>query len=205
MSCTVNIENAAKNLTRRGFEVHFFETAGEAADYLVSSLHGRTIGIGGSSTVAALGIEEALKKDNELYWHWNYTGDEMQRVLKLAYNAEVYMMSANGIAETGEIVNIDGRGNRLAGSLFGHEKLYIVVGVNKFAATLEDAIYRARNVAAPKNAKRLERKTPCAVNGDRCYDCQSPDRICNALNIIWNKPGGIGSAEVIIINEELGY
>lgn len=205
MQNNFNTEKLTANLEREGYSVRFFESRGDAADYLLSSLRGTSIGIGGSSTIDALDIENRLSDANEVYWHWNFSGEEMQRVLQKAYTAQVYMMSANAVAETGEIVNIDGRGNRLAGALYGHKKLIIVIGVNKICADLDSAIHRARNVAAPKNAQRLARKTPCAVNADRCYDCRCEDRICNALCVLWNKPGGIDEAEVIIINESLGY
>jgi len=110
----------------------------------------------------------------------------------------------NGIAETGEIVNIDNTGNRVAATLYGHKKVYLVAGLNKVAPDLSGAIDRARNIAAPPNAKRLGKKTPCAVKGDRCYDCKSPERICRTLNVLWERPTG-SVYEVILINENLGY
>jgi hypothetical protein len=100
---------------------------------------------------------------------------------------QAYLTSVNAASETGELVNIDGTGNRIAASLFGHEKVCFVFGVNKIEPTLEKAIWRARNIAAPKNAKRFGLKTPCAVKGDCCYDCSSPDRICNVLSIYQKK------------------
>ena len=110
----------------------------------------------------------------------------------------------NGIAETGEVVNIDGTGNRVASMTYGHEKLYLVVSENKVGKTYEDALFRARNIAAPLNAKRLGRKTPCAEKGDKCYDCNSPERICNVLNVFYKKPGS-QDVEVVLIHENLGY
>ena len=124
---------------------------------------------------------------------------------KDATDAQVYICSLNGVAETGELVNIDGGGNRLSSGLFGHEKVYFIIGVNKIAPDLEGAIWRARNIAGPKNARRLEKKTPCAVRGDKCYDCKSPERICRALAVLWERPTGIGRAEVVLVNEPLGY
>ena len=109
------------------------------------------------------------------------------------------------MAETGELVNIDGSGNRVASGLYGHEKVVFVVGVNKIAPDLEGAIWRARNVAGPKNAQRLGKKTPCAAGGDRCYDCNSPERICSAMVLYWRRPTAIPEMELVIINQELGY
>ena len=118
--------------------------------------------------------------------------------------AQVYITSVNGLAETGELINIDGAGNRVAGTLFGHEKVYFVVGRNKLAPTYDQALWRARNIAAPKNAQRLKCKTPCAVKGDRCYDCKSPDRICRGLVVLWEAMMGM-EMEVVLVDEDLGY
>ena len=82
---------------------------------------------------------------------------------------------------------------------------YFIVGVNKLAPDYDAALWRARNVASPKNARRLGKKTPCAVRGDKCYDCKSPERICRALVVLWERPTGIGRAEVVLVNEPLGY
>ena len=118
----------------------------------------------------------------------------------------VYITSANALAETGEIINIDGVGNRAASTLYGHQKLYFVVGRNKLAPTYEEALWRARNIAAPKNAQRLGRKTPCAIKGDRCYDCKSPERICRGLVVLWEPMMGMEqTTEVLLVDEELGF
>jgi NAD-dependent dihydropyrimidine dehydrogenase PreA subunit len=122
----------------------------------------------------------------------------------VAARAEIYISSVNGISEQGEIVNIDNTGNRVAGITYGPEKVYLLVEINKVSKDLESAIYRARNVAAPLNAQRLKRKTPCAIAGDKCYNCNSPERICRTLSVFWDKPTG-AEYEVILIGEELGY
>ena len=116
---------------------------------------------------------------------------------------EVYLTSVNALAETGELVNIDGTGNRVAATLFGHEKVYFVIGQNKLAPTYDEALWRARTIASPKNARRLGMKTPCAVKGDRCYDCRSPQRICRGLVVLWGPMMGM-EAEVILVDEDLG-
>ena len=121
-----------------------------------------------------------------------------------AAGAQIYLTSVNGAAETGELINIDGTGNRVASGLFGHEKVYFIVGRNKVAPDYDAALWRARNIAAPKNAQRLGRKTPCAAKGDRCYDCKSPERICRALVVYWEKPNSM-DMEVVLVDEDLGY
>ena len=130
------------------------------------------------------------------------TADEVR---ERAMHAETYLSSANALAETGEIVNIDGTGNRVAGTLFGHKRVFFVVGRNKLAPTCDEAIRRARNVAAPKNALRFGVETPCVANGgDRCYDCKSPARICRGLVVLWEAMRGC-ETEVVLIDEDLGY
>lgn len=194
-----NIDILRKNLEARGFQTSYFETIESANTYLNRELDGQSIGIGGTMTVREMDLYPLLAAHNRCYWHWEgATVDQ-------AAAAEVYICSLNGVAETGELVNIDGAGNRVASGLFGHKKVYFIIGVNKIAPDLERAVWRARNIAGPKNARRLGKRTPCAVNCDRCYDCASPDRICSALVTYWKRPTYIPEAEIVIINQELGY
>ena len=187
-----------KNLEERGFTVTRFDTAAQAADYLDAALDGKSVGIGGSVTIQEMGLAERLREHAQVLWHW--AGSTTQA----AAGAQAYLTSVNGAAETGELINIDGTGNRVASGLFGHEKVYFVVGRNKVAPDYDAALWRARNIAAPKNAQRLGRNTPCAAKGDRCYDCKSPERICRALVVYWEKPGSM-DMEVVLVDEDLGY
>ena len=110
------------------------------------------------------------------------------------------------LAETGELVNIDGVGNRVASTLYGHRRVYFVVGRNKVAPDYDAALWRARNIASPKNAQRIGVQTPCAAKGDKCYDCKSPQRICRGLVVLWEPMMGMEqSTEVLLVDEELGY
>ena len=93
----------------------------------------------------------------------------------------------------------------MASTIFGHEEVYFIVGVNKLAPDYDKALWRARNVASPKNAQRLGKQTPCAAKADKCYDCKSPERICRALAVLWEAPTGIGRSEVVLIDQELGF
>lgn len=194
-----NFETLRKNLEENGFEVSCFATAAEACDYLDNKLDGKTVGHGGSVTLQEMGLLDRLGSHAVLYRH------QPGNVPAGAATAQAYICSVNGLAETGEIINIDGTGNRVSSATFGHEELYLVVGVNKIAPDYDSALWRARNIAAPLNAKRLERKTPCAVKGDRCYNCNSPERICRGLTVLWKKPFGIQRAEVVLIDQKLGY
>ena len=194
-----------KNLRERGFKVSAFATAQEAADYLNAQIDRSSVSFGGSVTLSQMGLFESLGAHNTIYSHWNVPdGMNADEVREKAATCEHYLLSANGPAETGEIINIDGTGNRVASSLFGHKKVWYVVGSNKLAPTYEEALWRARNISAPKNAQRLGVKTPCAVNGDRCYDCKSPQRICRGLVVMWEAIRSCES-EVVLVDEPLGY
>lgn len=202
---TTDFALLAANLEKKGYRVSTFATAADAAVYLDREIDGTTVGFGGSVTLHQMNLFPLLARHNTIYWHdekpENMTIMETRRA---ATHAAVYLSSVNGLAETGEIVNIDGTGNRVAAISFGPEKVYLLAGRNKIAPTLPDAITRARNVAAPRNCQRLSRRTPCAVKGDKCFDCQSPDRICRVMTLLLEKPSG-AEYEVILIDEELGY
>lgn len=195
----MKLEQTAEALRQRGYEVRVFATGAEAAAYLDGAIDGKTVGFGGSMTLEAMNLWELLRTHNQVYSHLHGfpLGPE-------AAGAQVYVSSVNGLAETGEIINIDGIGNRVASTLYGHEKVYLVVGRNKLAPTYEKALWRARNIAGPKNAQRKQMKTPCAVKGDRCYDCKSPDRICRGLTVLWGPMMGM-ETEVVLIDEDLGF
>ena len=192
-------------LEARGFKVSAFPTAAEAARYLNGQIDGVSVSFGGSVTLEQMGLFESLGQHNEVLSHWHVpAGRDPAEIRAKAMTTEVYLTSANGLAETGEIVNIDGTGNRVSGMLFGHKKVYFVVGRNKLAPDYDGALWRARNIAAPKNAQRLGTRTPCAARGDRCYDCKSPQRICCGLVVLWEAMKGC-ETEVVLVDEELGY
>lgn len=193
-----HLENVSKQLEQRGYTVRQFATGAEATAYLNTVIDGKTVGFGGSMTLKELGLQDSLGTHNEVFWHWVNGSDELPK----AAQAEIYLASVNALAETGELINIDGVGNRVASTLYGHKKVYFVIGRNKIAATYEEAVWRARNIAAPLNARRLGKKTPC-VSGNRCYDCKSPERICRAMVVLW-EPMARMETEIILIDEDLG-
>lgn len=187
-------------LERRGYTVRTFAAAAEAAAYLDGAIDGKTVGFGGSATLDALGVYDKLAAHNTVIWHWK---QEANAARKAAMQTQVYLSSANGLAESGEIVNIDGTGNRVTMAAYGPEKVYYICGINKLCPDITSAIDRARNVAAPQNAKRLGLDTPCVKDGV-CHNCQSPQRICNVMDITLRRPGAV-EVELWIIQEELGY
>ncbi len=194
-----------KKLSVLGYTVKVFDDKTQATEYLAGTLQGKRIGLGGSVSIGEMGLYERLVENNTVLWHLRLSaGEDVLQVRKAASQAEVYITSVNGLSKAGEIVNIDNTGNRVAAATFGCEKVYFIIGKNKIAPDLAAAIDRARNIAAPLNAKRLGLKTPCAVRADKCYDCDSPQRICRNLSIFWKKPTGC-EYEVLLINENLGY
>ena len=174
-------------------------------EYINGEIDGKTVGFGGSMTLEEMGLYEALSTHNDVRWHQRIPEGKTSKEVRLAANAaEIYVSSVNGLAETGEIINIDGNCNRVASIFYGHEKVYLVAGENKIAKDYDSALWRARNIASPLNARRFGLKTPCAVGELRCYDCKSPERICRGLSVLWSKPM-TGEFEIILIGEKLGY
>ena len=188
-------------LERRGYTVRTFAAAAEAAAYLDGAIDGKTVGFGGSATLDALGVYDKLAAHNTVIWHWKQEADAAR---KAAMQTQVYLSSANGLAESGEIVNIDGTGNRVASMLFGPKNVALIIGKNKFAETMDECMDRIKAVACARNAQRLGLSTPCAVAG-RCTDCFSKERICSVTTIIEAKPGAISEMHLILVDEVLGY
>jgi len=201
----VNIEKTIGSLRAKGYTVSCFDTVEQAGSYVELAVDNKHVGFGDSLSLRQMDLYRILSSRNEVSDPQQCTeAEDFLATARRCLSSDVFVTSVNALAETGELVNIDATGNRIAGSLFGHEKVYFVVGVNKVVPTLEDAIWRARNVAAPHNARRLHRKTPCAIRGDRCYDCSSPDRICNGMAVYFRKMDDI-EMEVVLVNTELGY
>lgn len=196
----VDFEKAEKNLKAKGYAVQIFKTGKEAAEYLNTAIDGATVGIGGCATARDMNVYELLQTHNTVYWHWE---QEANVARANAMNTDIYISSVNALAESGEMVNIDGVGNRVASTLFGHKKVYFLIGSNKLTSTYEEAVFRARNVAAPNRAKQMNAKTPCALHADRCYDCNSPARICRGMVTLWEPMMGM-EAEVLLIEESFG-
>lgn len=202
----MDIDKTVKALKRNRYHVSVFDTAVQATDYLDRELDGEVIGFGDSKTMMSMALYGRLSAHNEVHDpNQSRNNDEFLRIAKECLTTDIYMTSVNAMSETGEMVNIDGTGNRIAGSIFGHEKVYFIAGTNKIEPDLEKAIWRARNIAAPLNSKKYDLQTPCVIKGDKCYDCASPDRICNAMTIYMKKMNDIEDVEVILIKEELGF
>ena len=199
----MDLEKTMRSLKGRGFLPQHFATAQEAADYLCSQIQNTTVGIGGSKTVEALDVYDRLTETNQVFWHW--TLGASQEVYDGAAAAEVYLSSSNAIAETGEMVNIDGRGNRVAALTYAENKrLFLIVSTKKICPDLTSAMERARKVAAPTNVKKLPGNRPCNTT-NQCYDCRSPHRGCATMQIMMFKPMTAKSVEVLLVDEDLGF
>lgn len=201
----MELQKTMEALKSKGYTVVCFRTASEAAAYLNEQVDGKTVGFGDSETLKSMNLYDLLSTHNRVIDPKHCEpGEDFWSTAKKCLTTDLFFTSVNAIAETGEMVNIDGTGNRVAGSLFGHDKVYFVAGTNKIVPTLEDAVWRARNIAAPQNAARHEYKTPCAIRQDHCYDCKSPDRICCGQMIYFQKMRFI-EMEVVLIQESMGF
>ena len=203
----IDIEKTIKALERNKFVVHYFETGAEAVAYLKNRIQNKCVAIGDSRTLLEIGVHDALSEVNEDITDIQrpLPGESFRDTALRTMGRDVFLTSVNALSQTGEMVNIDDTGNRVAASLFGSQEVFFVLGVNKITPDLASAIYRARNVAAPLNSNKKSSLNPCATLDEKCYDCGSPDRICNALTIYYKKMRNMQTMEIIIINESLGF
>ncbi len=163
---------------------------------------GSTVTMGGGQSAWDIGLPQALKAGNYNFIDRNEIADKRAAFLA-AYDADVFLASANAITDDGIMVNIDGNANRVSALAYGPKKLVLIVGMNKVCPDLDSAMKRARSVAAPINAQRFGLSTPCSKTG-ACMDCKSPDTICCQMLItrFSRHPGRI---HVILVNDALGF
>lgn len=194
-----------KNFIKRGFEFEYFEDCTQAIDYVINLIPPKSsIGFGGSVTVTESGLLDALNKNDYVLWHRNLHPElSHDEIFNYMYNSDWYITSTNALCETGDLVNIDGRGNRVSAMLNGPKNLIVICGINKIVPDINAGIERTRNVASPKNCVRLNKKTPCAITG-KCSYCNSPDTICKAT-VIHHHPTTGTKVKIILINKNLGY
>ena len=199
------IESLIKNLESRKIPARYFETKEEAAKAILEEISSdETVAIGGSMTIKEMNLYEDLKNaGNEVLWHWMVEPEKRKDVLRAAAFTDVYLSSTNALTEGGELVNIDGVGNRVSGMYFGHKKVIVVCGINKLCTDVISAMDRVKQKACPQNARRLNLKTPCAIT-DECNECLTQERMCNITTIISHKPMQT-ELKVYIVGEELGY
>ena len=195
-----------KNLQRRGFDAYYCADK-EAALAKALELIPETdvVAWGGSVTLAEVGLLDAVKKRNPVIDRDTAkNAEEKTELMRKALLCDTFIMSSNAITSDGQLVNIDGNGNRVAALIFGPKQVVVIAGMNKIAGSFEAAMDRARNIAAPINAQRFAGlATPCAKTG-LCADCQSPDSIC-AQFVVTRRCRTKGRIKVILVGESLGF
>ena len=200
------LSTVSKSLKSRHFDVYTAQNAEEALKIALELIPSdATVGWGGSVTVDKIGIKDELKKRGNPVIDRSLakSPEESKRLMKACLTCDTFLMSANAVSADGVLVNIDGNGNRVAPLIFGPDSVIVFVGVNKIAPDTESALKRARSVAAPINAQRIDINTPCKVTC-ACADCKSPDSICCNVNFtrICRPKGRI---KVILVATELGF
>lgn len=200
-----NVERTLSALKKNNIDASYFENLDAAVEALLNDIDlTETIGIGGSVTVKTLGIpDKLLQRGNKIFYHWlETTPEKMTEARRNAMTADIYISSTNALTQKGQLINIDGVGNRVAAMIYGPKKVILICGINKIVKDIDQALeYIKANTY--KNATRLGLKTPCAVTG-KCNDCDSPQRMCSVTTIIDKKPRET-DLKVIIIGEELGF
>ncbi|WZL72744.1 lactate utilization protein [Clostridiaceae bacterium 35-E11] len=201
------VERTIKNLEKNYMRGYFVQNEEEAVKKIQELIHdGDTVSVGGSMTLFEVGAMDLLRNGKYHFldrYEEGLTADQLKDIYRKSFAADAYLTSSNALTEEGELYNVDGRGNRVAAMLYGPDKVIVVVGINKIVKNLEEAIIRNREWAAPANAKRLSRSTPCATVGC-CMDCNSKERICNEYTLI-KKQMDPERMHVIIVNKALGY
>ncbi|AYO31411.1 lactate utilization protein [Biomaibacter acetigenes] len=199
-------QKAVKALIKNGFDAIYVPTREEAVKKAIDLVpENASVGVGGSVTIHELGIVDALKERGHVIFDHSPLTDPVERnaTRKKQLTCDVFFASTNALSLDGKLVNIDGTGNRVASMIFGPGHVVLVVGANKITDDLDQALLRAKQVAAPMNAIRLNRKTPCTITG-QCSGCLSEDKICNVITIIEHRPS-MTPFTVIVVGEEIGY
>ena len=202
-----NVANTIiKNFNKRQIEGYYCPSKELALEKALEIMpKGSSIGWGGSMTLIETGLIEAIKNGDYKVIDRDVTKnlEELRKIYGDICCADYFLMSTNAITLDGELINIDGRGNRVAFLCYGPKNVLILTGMNKVVTDVESGIKRARDIAAPPNAIRLNRKTPCAITG-KCEDCYSRDCMCGQF-VITRRSGIPNRIKVILIGEELGY
>jgi hypothetical protein len=201
----ITLEAAAARLRANNFACQVFETGAEACAYVLKLAGpGKKAGLGGSMTLRELGLPEKLAAAGaEIITHLpGMSPAEKLAVWLRAQAADLYLASPQAVTLEGELLLLDGNGNRAAACIYGPGKVLLIAGVNKVVADIAAGERRSREAALPNNL-RLSKDNPC-VKAGRCVDCASPQRICNVLVTMYKKPAST-DVEVLLVNEPLGY
>lgn len=195
----------AEAMKKRGFDAYYVSTAEEArAKALELMPEGSTVSWGGSVTIDQIGLKQAVIEGGYEVINRDEakTPEEKTEFMRKGLTCDVFLMSANAVSEDGQMVNIDGNGNRVAALCFGPKEVIVIAGMNKVAGSLEEAYVRARRFAAPVNAQRFDFETPCSKTG-MCADCLSPQCICSQMVV--TRRTSSGRIKVILVGDDLGF
>jgi len=203
----VRADETIKNLIKHEFEAIKISERLSAVEEIMKRIPPtKTVGVGGSITLREIGIIDKLQEQgNVIYDHWKegLSKEDPITIRKMQQSSDVFLTSANAVTSNGEIVSIDGFGNRISSMMFGPKEVMIVAGYNKIVQDIPEAMNRIKTLAAPMNAKRFGADTPCARLG-KCMDCDSPQRICRGTLIMERRPFATPIL-VVIVMEDLGY
>ena len=196
-----------KNFKKRNIEAFYCEDSASAVALAMELMKdGGTVGKGGTETISEVGLLDAVKTAEHLTFidrEVAKTPEEKKQIYFQTLQCDYFLMSSNAITVDGELINIDGNGNRVACLIYGPEKVIVIAGMNKVVDTLDDAMHRARTIAAPLNQQRFLQPNPCTVTGS-CSDCKCETSICNQIVITRNcRPAG--RIKFILVGEELGF
>lgn len=198
-------ELLVKNLRSRHYDAYYCDTKEAALEKALEIIpKGATVGWGGAMSAQQIGLLDAMNNGeyNAIDRDKAPNPEERKKAMKNCLLADVFITGANALSMDGQMVNIDGNGNRVAAIVYGPESVVVIAGMNKVMDSIDAAVIRARTVAAPMNKQRFALQTPCEVTGT-CGDCKSEGCICNQILIIRNsKPAG--RIKVILVGEDLG-
>lgn len=201
-------ETIIKNLNKRNIEGFYCATKNDALKQALSYIEkGSVVSWGGSESVKEIGLMDAVTSGDykivDRSLAKNY--EEQRELFSKAVLSDYYLMSSNAITLDGELINIDGTGNRVACLSYGPKHIVMIVGMNKVVNNVKDGIARVRNFASPPNALRLGLKTPCSMTG-RCGDCYGDTCICSQIVITRRQSAAMKDRiKVILVGENLGY
>ena len=202
-----NVANTIiKNLSKRQIEGYYCKDKESAVKKALELIPKKaSVSWGGSMTLTETGLMDAIKNgDYKLIDRDTATNlEEQRKVYGEICMSDVFLMSTNAITLDGELINIDGRGNRVAFLCYGPQNVVVLAGMNKVVTDVESGVKRVRDIASPPNTVRLNKKTPCAITG-KCEDCYSPDCICGQI-VVTRRSGVPNRIKIILIGEELGY
>lgn len=201
------VNRTIDNLRKHNMDGFFVKDEAELKELLTELIPvNSTVGVGDSMTLFETGVIDFLREGNFTFldkYREGITSEEKKQIYIQNFSADTFLCSTNALTENGELYNIDGNGSRVAPMIYGPKQVILVAGINKIVKNLEEAEKRVRNYAAPMDAKRLNKNTPCTTTG-YCMDCKSSDRICNDFTII-TRQFIKDRIKVIIVGKELGY